>query len=153
MVVVEALPGSKIDGCAMRLHDGSVVVGLSGRGRRLDGFVFTLLHELAHVILGHIDDHTVLDEEVGADDPGGIESAANTLARSWVFPDGRSLRPGPITRDVVLDAARRHDVHPSFVVGRLQWEQRLPWNRLRALIPSLNELRFDDSTGALVTPT
>jgi HTH-type transcriptional regulator/antitoxin HigA len=48
---VEALPGAKIDGCAMFL-DGNPVVGLSGRGKRLDKVLFTLLHEIAHILRG-----------------------------------------------------------------------------------------------------
>jgi HTH-type transcriptional regulator / antitoxin HigA len=47
LVYVEAFPSSKMDGCAFALDDGSPVLGISGRGKRLDKVLFTLLHELA----------------------------------------------------------------------------------------------------------
>ena len=53
LVYVEALPGAKIDGCAFFL-DGTPVIGLSGRGKRMDKIIFTLLHETAHLTLGHV---------------------------------------------------------------------------------------------------
>ena len=40
---------TRLDGAAMKLPDGSPVVGLTLRYDRLDYFWFTLLHELAHV--------------------------------------------------------------------------------------------------------
>src|SRR5207248_2735279 len=54
LVYVEMLPSGKIDGCAMFV-DGYPVIGLSGRGKRLDKVLLTLLHEIAHILLAHID--------------------------------------------------------------------------------------------------
>ena len=47
------LLNSKMDGMAS-LTTGVPVIGLSTRGDRMDGFVFTLLHEIAHLVLGHV---------------------------------------------------------------------------------------------------
>ena len=43
--------------------DGYPVIGLSGRGKRLDKVLFTLLHEIAHILKGHVDeDHYIVEE-------------------------------------------------------------------------------------------
>lgn len=60
LVFVAAFPGSKMDGCSFRLDDGTLVIGISGRGRRFDKVLFTLLHEVAHVLLGHLDNEQLI---------------------------------------------------------------------------------------------
>ncbi|MDC6673874.1 hypothetical protein OEZ80_26260, partial [Leclercia adecarboxylata] len=54
LVYVEAFPGGKLDGCSMMVG-GHPVIGVSGRGKRLDKVLFTILHEVAHVLLGDLD--------------------------------------------------------------------------------------------------
>ena len=50
-VLIEALPGSKIDGVCIWL-DGEPVIGMTARLDRLDNFCFVLRHEIEHVIQG-----------------------------------------------------------------------------------------------------
>ncbi|MFX8692489.1 hypothetical protein ABTM44_18400, partial [Acinetobacter baumannii] len=52
-VIVEGLPGSKIDGVCFWLDDKSPVIGMSLRFDRIDNFWFVLRHECAHVLHGH----------------------------------------------------------------------------------------------------
>ncbi len=49
LVTVPHLPKTYLDGAALKLGDGTPVVGLTLRYDRLDNFWFCLLHELAHV--------------------------------------------------------------------------------------------------------
>jgi HTH-type transcriptional regulator/antitoxin HigA len=49
LVVVHHLPRTYLDGAALKLGDGTPVVGLTLRCDRVDGFWFCLLHELAHL--------------------------------------------------------------------------------------------------------
>jgi HTH-type transcriptional regulator/antitoxin HigA len=140
-VIVPTLKASKIDGAALLLDDRTPTVGLSTRGDRFDSFVFALLHELAHIVLGHLDQGIALDEDLRRrDDDSDIERAANAKAASWIFPEGLVLSPGPISRARVIAAAERHGVHPSLVVGRLQWDGSLPWTHLRNLVPPIRKL-------------
>lgn len=53
LVYIDSFPGGKLDGCAM-VVDGHPVIGLSGRGKRLDKVFFTLLHEIAPILLVHL---------------------------------------------------------------------------------------------------
>jgi HTH-type transcriptional regulator/antitoxin HigA len=67
LVYVEMLPGGKIDGCAMFV-DGYPVIGLSGRGKRLDKVLFALLHEIAHILLEHVDAERIIAEDLDDQD-------------------------------------------------------------------------------------
>src|SRR5271157_576991 len=49
LVVVPHLPKTYLDGAALKLADGTPVVGLTLRYDRIDNFWFCLLHELAHI--------------------------------------------------------------------------------------------------------
>jgi HTH-type transcriptional regulator/antitoxin HigA len=124
LVYVEAFPGSKIDGASFEMN-GIPVIGLSGRGHRLDKVLFTLLHEVAHVALGHIDSGVILDEE----DLQGktIEDEANRLAAEWVLPGALPQPPERPGHAWLARAAGVLGVHPIVVVGRLQKAGVLSW--------------------------
>lgn len=129
LVYVEALPGAKIDGCAFFL-DGTPVIALSGRGKRLDKILFTLLHEIAHLILRHVkpDETQIIVEEVEQQTrDSATERAANQRAGSWILP-----QPLPRTRDRTNQAwitriAEERGLAPIVVVGQLQNCKRLDW--------------------------
>ena len=131
LVYVEALPGAKIDGCAM-LVDGVPVIGISGRGKRLDKVLFTLLHETAHLVLGHVNDNHYIVESTD-DDPGSgapesaNEQAANEEAAGWLLPSGLPSTPTRITAPWLDQVARGLGVAPIVVVGQLQKRRLLDW--------------------------
>jgi len=135
LVHVVKFDGGKIDGVAFT-DDRGPVIGISGRIGRFDSVVFTLLHEIAHVVLGHVDASITLDVDLGADDESVTEQEANTRAGMWMFPQGVDLG-APLSRARVEVWAQQAGVHPSLVVGRLQSEGRLPWSHLRGLVPNV----------------
>jgi HTH-type transcriptional regulator/antitoxin HigA len=128
LVYVEALPGAKIDGCAM-FADGYPVIGLSGRGKRLDKVLFTLLHEIAHILLEHVDAEHLIVEDL--DDQRGHETArekdANHEATEWVFPDGFPHVPARIGGPWVDQTAAELGLARIVVIGQLQHRRRLDW--------------------------
>ena len=128
LVYVEALPGAKIDGGSMFV-DGYPVIGLSGRGKRLDKVLFTLLHEIGHILLAHVDDdrYIVEDLEDPGDDETAQEAAANKEAFSWMFPAGFPPVPPRINGPWVEQAAGSLEVAPIVVIGQLQHRHRLDW--------------------------
>lgn len=130
MEVVQHLPRTYLDGAAIRMSDGSPVVGLTLRYDRIDGFWFTLLHELAHVGL-HLD---VLPEAaVYADDhdlkaTDNFQSTEERDADDWAR---NALIPPSIAQGIdyettsVNDVFRLSDlanVHPAVVAGRVRYE-------------------------------
>lgn len=139
LVYVAPFRGSKISGAAFLL-DGNAerpVIALSGRGKRLDKTLFTLLHEAAHVVLGHPRPETfVIDEDDTSVEPQ--ELAADELASTWLLPSGLSDSSAKVDESWVRAEAERHGVHPAVIVGRLQHAELVPWgSRLARLIPSV----------------
>ena len=128
LVYVEALPGAKIDGCAMVI-DGYPVIGLSGRGKRLDKVLFTLLHEIAHILLKHVDNEHLIVEDL--DDKQESETKreqdANEQAAGLEFPDGFPSVPARIGAAWVDRTAEDLGVARILVVGQLQHRGRLDW--------------------------
>jgi HTH-type transcriptional regulator/antitoxin HigA len=51
LVVELPLKGSKIDGVVILSEEGHPIIGLSARWDRLDIYIFTLPHEIAHLVL------------------------------------------------------------------------------------------------------
>lgn len=130
VVFCEGLPGGRLAGAVTLMPDSGPVIGLTTRGDRFDGVAFTLLHECAHLVRGHIgpDSPPLLDDESHArdqDDPREIE--ANELASRWMFPSGLDIAAA---YDDIEAAAHRHRVHPSCVAGRIQHESG-DWKMLR----------------------
>jgi HTH-type transcriptional regulator/antitoxin HigA len=136
LVAELALRSSKLDGAAMLLPNGVPAIGLTTRGDRMDSFVFTLLHECAHLVLGHVTAVGIcVDEDLDEFDGGAFfEVAANEQAGEWVLPSDVELPNGPITLPMVISLATRYRLHASFVIGRLQ-RQRRDWGLLRRNIP------------------
>jgi HTH-type transcriptional regulator/antitoxin HigA len=125
LVYVYALPGMASDGAAFHLSTGHPVIALSLRFPRLDYFWFTLLHELAHLVL-HNDQLTEpVYFDVEAEEKGKTEKAANRLAKislvdpeTWVSCDPKF---DPSDR-AVLKYAAAEGVHPAIVAGLLRKE-------------------------------
>lgn len=126
LVYVESFPGGKLDGCALTV-DGVPVIGISGRWKRLDKVLFTILHETAHVLLGHVDaDGVAILDDLSEDRADG-EAEADLLA-------GRLAIAGPLPavpeRPTFAWAQAQADslaVHPITLIGRLQNEGLLSW--------------------------
>ncbi len=141
LVYVEALPGAKIDGCAMFV-DGYPVIGLSGRGKRLDKVLFTLLHEIAHILLEHVDAEHLIVEDL--DDKHCHETVrekdANREAAGWIFLDGFPDVRARIGGSWVDQTAAELGVARIVVIGQLQHRRRLDWRTTLAKdAPSLSD--------------
>ncbi|HEX7477597.1 MAG TPA: HigA family addiction module antitoxin [Polyangiales bacterium] len=123
LVVVEALPGSKIDGACFWLDDDSPVVALSNLHDRIDNFWFVLRHEIEHVLRR---DGAVVDTDLGSNDPNASEQEriANSAAGDFCVPkeklDNWILRKGRFLSEAdLLGFASVNRVHPGIVAGQL----------------------------------
>ena len=131
LVYAEAFPSSKIDGASFTM-DGSPVIGLSGRGHRLDKVLFTLLHETAHICLGHVEDEVILDDDELAEPEHEREDEANELAAEWVLPGPIPAVPDRIGQLWLTNTAAALGVHPIVIIGRLQKRGVLTWRSVLA---------------------
>jgi hypothetical protein len=122
LVFVDAFPSAKIDGGTMYV-DGYPVIGLSGRGKRLDKVLFTLLHEIAHILRGHVDaDHYIVEE---IDDADPTQNAPERFPR---------IRHGSVdhgsTRSPRNSASRASSSSVTFNTG-IVWTGAQRWRRTR----------------------
>lgn len=133
----ESFSGSKLDGVSFR-HDGNPVIALSGRGERLDKVLFTLLHEVAHILNGDLKEgeicvDTGINETAGAQGLDDQERAADELAVELTFPDHEFTEPPARVRSAWIQAeANKHHVYPIVVIGRLQKMGKLDWRTVLA---------------------
>lgn len=128
-VVVEGLPGGKIDGVCLWLDDKSPVIGMSLRFDRIDNFLFVLRHELEHVLRRDGLIAPVIDVDLGREGNDEIEEEeriANEAAREFCVPkadmDAFIARKAPYfsERDLI-GFAKVLKVHPGLVAGQLQF--------------------------------
>lgn len=126
LVIVEWLPGSKIQGVCTWLDDSRPVIGLSTLRDTLDNFWFVLRHEVEHVLNGDGKTQAVFDtdEELG-DSVAAQERLANQAASDFCVPRDRLRsfyqRKYPyISKPDVVRFSAVQEVHPAIVVGQLQ---------------------------------
>lgn len=131
-VLVESLPGARIDGACFWLDETSPVIAMTMRFDRIDNFWFVLRHELEHVLREHGVSAIMLDTDVGpgsgSDGDGAVadeERVANDAAADFCVPrealDRFIARKDPFfaERDI-LGFSRTLGVHPGLVAGQLQ---------------------------------
>ena len=141
LVFAGGLRGGKLDGAVTFLPDGRPAIGLTTRGDRFDTVLFTLLHECAHLTLGHTTSQsgTILDDDLTEPQDDPDEIAANEQAGGWLFPSGFEIKSTSVP--AILEASSQYEVHPSVVVGRVQHDTQ-NWRRYRNRIPKVrSELR------------
>ena len=87
---------SMIDGAAF-FDDVGPVIGLSGRTAKLDSVLFTLLHEIAHIHLGHVEKRGAVDIYLLGAATSVRERRAGKTATQWALPRTLSIK-APISR-------------------------------------------------------
>jgi HTH-type transcriptional regulator / antitoxin HigA len=133
LVVVRHLPRTYLDGAALKLGDGTPVVGLTLRYDRVDSFWFCLLHELAHLgrhmdtdgDIAFVDDLTLREIEGGRRDPQEAQAdqwAEEALVPQAVWETSEARRnPTPMA---VVSLSKALQVHPAIVAGKIRHEQK-----------------------------
>lgn len=127
LVYAEGLRGGKLDGAVTVLRDGRRVIGLTTRGNRFDSVLYTLLHECAHLTLGHVEPGsdattTIYDDDLFEESPDARERESDEQVSEWLFPGGFHCEP--ISVPSIVQAAMRYEVHPSVVIGRIHFNTK-----------------------------
>jgi Domain of unknown function (DUF955). len=138
---VPRLERTYTDGAALHASE-QPIVALTLRLDRIDNFWFTLMHELAHLVLGH--EGSFIDETGDADCVlSAQEKKADRLASDWLVPP-RAYRAYLAERrsrfplDAVVTFAESIGRHPGIVVGRLHFEGNLNYKYLRATLAKVS---------------
>ena len=127
LVFLPHLKGSFLQGASF-LDGNKVVVGLTARGKDADKFWFSLFHELAHIILGHVGQVNGTSEK---DEKDADIWSGNTLIPSADFEKFRDEKD--YSEQSVCKFAKNQNIAPGIVVGRMQREGMIKYNMLNNL--------------------
>ncbi len=114
-----------IDGATFMTNDIPAIV-YTGRYKRYDNFWFTIAHEIAHLLLGHVknDGNILIDDLHSKDQDTNIkEEDANRMANDALLHDKileyleDSLNY--LTEGDIYSCAEKFDIHPSIIIGAL----------------------------------
>ena len=135
VVVAPAPKGCPVSGATKWLATNKALIMLSVRGRSDDKLWFTFFHEAGH-LLKHGKSLTFIDilGEAGLD--GKEEAEADAFARDYLLPAGpysAFVDVGRFDTAAVTAFASTQNVSTGIVVGRLQYERRLPYTHLNTL--------------------
>jgi HTH-type transcriptional regulator/antitoxin HigA len=150
-VVVEQLPGLKIDAACFWLSPNEPVIGLSLTHDRIDNFWFAVRHECEHVLNGDGKDEPIVDNDMDSpNDTTEQEQLANAAAADFCVPqdllEDFLARKGPLYSDMDIRLfARANDRHPGLVAGQLR--KRLnAWNRYTGLLARIRHVILSTAT-------
>jgi HTH-type transcriptional regulator/antitoxin HigA len=156
LVVIEHLNKTKIDGAALWLDEDAKeapVIVLSLRYDRIDGFWFTLCHELMHILRGDkwsLDNELVGPGKTGTDESEitEAEKEANKAASEFLIPaetiQSFIARYRPRFSKVnITRFAGLHRIHPGIVVGQLQHHRAITWTHSREMLVSVRGIVTD----------
>ncbi|PPF47573.1 MULTISPECIES: ImmA/IrrE family metallo-endopeptidase [unclassified Rathayibacter] len=127
LVFVPEVPGTRISGVS-RWVNGTPIIAVTSRYKSYDGLWFTLLHEVAHVLL-HPKRSTFIDTNAKAnDDDDAQETAANAFAQSHLIPERyRDLLIPSMTPSDIRRLAEKLGVSPSLIAGQWAFKTKT-WN-------------------------
>lgn len=143
LAFVKPLPKTALSGAAWWLSSRKAVIQLSARHKTDDYLWFSFFHEAAHILLHNKRLHN--KKEVFVDATGGkaangpigeSEAEANAWAADFLVPRPeweQFVASPPLTELAVRQFAERQGIAPGIVVGRLQHERHLAWDRLNHL--------------------
>ena len=148
-VVIEPLPSVRIDGATFWI-DAEPVIAVSIRYDRIDGFWFTLMHELAHVRNGDAlsVDTDMVDAAMGrtvTPEDDEVECRANEQAAALLIPrqemESFVRRVGPrYSKERVIQFAHKVKIHPGIVVGQLHYRDEIGYSALRGLLAKVRNI-------------
>src|SRR3990167_3046206 len=128
VLVIEAhIKGVPFDGASFRADD-IPVIGMTICRDSIDNFWFTLLHEVAHVILHY---RTGLSagffDDLAFEELDDLEQEANSFAGSLLIPTEAWVRsPARIAKspEPIEKFANLLGIHPAIVFGRIRMERK-----------------------------
>jgi HTH-type transcriptional regulator/antitoxin HigA len=117
LTFVREVPGTRVCGATWWLGAERPAIGLTARGRKPDTFWFSLLHEVAHILL-HPRRTTFLDLDTDKTVTDPAEDQANDFAERTLLPDdARDRIAQATTREQLLRLAAKLGIGVTIVAG------------------------------------
>ncbi len=127
--VVRNFRGAPVQGFISQKNDGTYQMVLTIRGAYADIFWFSLFHELGHIVNGDVNGTA---NYIDYDEHAETEIGANDFASTRLIdPEEYAafVEKGDYSLDAIKTFARSQSVRPYIVIGRLQREKKLDYNR------------------------
>ncbi len=128
LIIEKHLSKTKLDGATLLVNKVNPIIGLTLRYDRLDNFWFTLMHEIAHLVL-HFDKDTdfYYDEldSIKGRDISSEEKEADDLASEALIPSSKwEISPAKLVPSVLAaqSLAAELGVHVAIVAGKIRYE-------------------------------
>ena len=125
--IVRNFVGAPVQGFIKKTEAGKIILCITLRGKKADGFWFTFFHEIGHIL--HNDLNTRFVDIKAEGSP--MEIAADDFARNCLLNEKDYVK-FLMNRDFSLMAIQRfalsQNVKPFVVIGRLHKEEILEWN-------------------------
>ena len=145
VALVEELPKARVCGATRWLSPDLALIQLSLYYHRDDQFWFSFFHEAGHVLL-HGKRSLFIDQAKSGSRQGissgtrAEEEEANTFAANILIPPSAwdaFVACGDFDDTAIVAFAAELDIAPGIIVGRLQRERLLPYNRGTSLFRKL----------------
>ena len=127
LIFLPHLKGSFLQGASF-MDGNKIVVGITARGKDADKFWFSLFHELAHIVLGHIDQTNGISED---DEKAADRWSGDMLIKADDY--NRFIIERDYSERSILDFAQAQGIAPGIVVGRMQLERLIKYSMLNNL--------------------
>lgn len=135
LLLTPEFSGTRLSGAARWLSPDKAVIQLSLRHKSNDHFWFSFFHEAGH-LLGRKRQDFVDAADMPMDTSDEAEQQADRVARDVLIPPkdyAAFVAAGAFTADAVRDFAKRLNIAPGIVVGRLQRDGHLDLAHLNDL--------------------
>lgn len=122
LIFLPHIGGSFLHGATF-YDKNKIVIGLTLRGKDADKFWFSLFHEIGHILLGHLNQNTEINDEAEMD--------ADSFARDTLIPldaFNSFVGQGIFSRDSMKAFSTAVGIDPGILVGRLQKEGYIKFN-------------------------
>ncbi|MFA6856300.1 MAG: HigA family addiction module antitoxin [Treponema sp.] len=125
--VIPAFAGAPVQGFLKRTEQGKTLLCMTLRKKRADIFWFTLFHEIGHVLNGDGRQRFIDFES----EPGEIETKADTFAENQLLDKdayAAFVKSADYSETAINQFAKKQQVLPFIVIGRLQKDGKLRWS-------------------------
>ena len=125
LIAVKNPKNTAVNGAARKIF-GKPIIQMSIYKRRLDILLFSLFHEIGHILLHDIDNQGYISLQKAEKAPDDIDAdnfAAETLLKSRWFDEFAAKRDFSLS--AVNKFSKQMQVHPGIVMGRLEYKKKV----------------------------